>query len=96
MNKMISCIKKYSKQVRNEINNTTEKWANVILKKKEIYRRNSNGKLKKLNLISNQGIQSFFNTAFYPSDGKNFYMSLNVKCWPEHKETCSHALLVGA
>lgn len=34
MNKMISCIKKYSKQVRNEINNTTEKWANVIKKKK--------------------------------------------------------------
>lgn len=96
MNKMISCIKKYSERVRNETNNTTGKWANVIkkgnLQKKFKWKTN----MKKLNLTSNQRIQSFFNTAFYPSDGKNFYMSLNVKCWPEHKEICSHALLLGA
>lgn len=47
MNKMISCIKKYSKQVRNEINNTTEKWANVILKKKGNLQKKFKWKTKK-------------------------------------------------
>lgn len=67
--------------------------------KKTIYRRrNWDGKLTyEKNLTSNlQNANVFKILLFTHQMGKKMYMSVNIKCWLGHRETCSHALLVGA